>query len=57
MIRGGSWFDSAWRCRSSYRNRRHADDRNDDLGFRPASSSHLGPIDPLAPARPGRCAK
>ena len=37
MIRGGSWNNNAGRVRASYRNNRHAGNRNDNQGFRPAS--------------------
>ena len=39
VFRGGSWFDSAWWCRSSYRFGGPAVVRGAVLGFRPASSS------------------
>ena len=39
VIRGGSWYAPAWRCRSSSRSRWPAVDRGVVLGFRPASSS------------------
>jgi formylglycine-generating enzyme required for sulfatase activity len=34
VIRGGSWIDGPWNCRSAYRNRYVLDDRSDYLGFR-----------------------
>ena len=34
VIRGGSWFDSAWNCRAAYRNWFRPDDRSRSLGFR-----------------------
>ena len=36
MLRGGSWNDNARNCRSAYRNRNAPDNRNDNIGFRPA---------------------
>ncbi|MCF8216109.1 MAG: formylglycine-generating enzyme family protein [Chlorobium sp.] len=35
VIRGGSWFNYAGLCRSSYRSCYTPDGRNDDVGFRP----------------------
>ncbi|MEM7201639.1 MAG: SUMF1/EgtB/PvdO family nonheme iron enzyme [Planctomycetota bacterium] len=40
VIRGGSWRNAARRCRSAYRIRGLPWGRDDDLGFRPASSRH-----------------
>jgi hypothetical protein len=34
VVRGGSWNNTARRLRSAYRNHRHRDDRNHNLGFR-----------------------
>ncbi len=34
VLRGGSWNDLAWYCRSAYRFRYSPDYRNDDVGFR-----------------------
>jgi formylglycine-generating enzyme required for sulfatase activity len=34
LLRGGSWYDSAGRCRSALRNRNSRDARNDSCGFR-----------------------
>ncbi len=34
VIRGGSWLNNAWICRSAYRNRSDPSDRFNDLGFR-----------------------
>ena len=34
VLRGGSWFDSPWYCRSASRDYFHPDDRCDDIGFR-----------------------
>ncbi|MEM7202963.1 MAG: SUMF1/EgtB/PvdO family nonheme iron enzyme [Planctomycetota bacterium] len=39
VVRGGSWYNFAWWCRSAARNRWHAGMRFDDVGFRPARSS------------------
>lgn len=40
VYRGGSWDNDARNCRSAYRNRRHPDDRNSNLGLRLAAA-HL----------------
>ncbi len=40
MIRGGSWNNDAENCRSAYRNRNEPGNRNNNLGFRLASTSH-----------------
>ncbi|MCO6478926.1 MAG: hypothetical protein J5I94_19995 [Phaeodactylibacter sp.] len=34
MVRGGSWNNNANECRSSYRNRNHPIERNNNIGFR-----------------------
>ena len=34
VYRGGSWYDSAWRCRVSFRNYYSPDNRNNFLGLR-----------------------
>jgi formylglycine-generating enzyme required for sulfatase activity len=34
--RGGSWNNNAQNCRSANRNRNTPDNRNNNLGFRPA---------------------
>ncbi|MCA8950631.1 MAG: SUMF1/EgtB/PvdO family nonheme iron enzyme [Planctomycetes bacterium] len=39
VVRGGSWFDPAWNCRSAIRDGRRAGSRTDYVGFRPARSS------------------
>mgnify|MGYP003574425702 CR=1 FL=1 len=36
VIRGGSWNNKARNCRCASRNRNHPENRNDNLGFRPA---------------------
>jgi formylglycine-generating enzyme required for sulfatase activity len=36
VLRGGSWLDFAWRCRSAFRIMRHPSVRFDTVGFRPA---------------------
>ena len=37
MIRGGGWNNNAEHCQSSIRNRNTPDNRNNNLGFRPAA--------------------
>ena len=39
MNRGGSWNNDAANCRSGNRNRNQPDNRNNNLGFRPALNS------------------
>jgi formylglycine-generating enzyme required for sulfatase activity len=34
LLRGGSWYNIPWYCRSAYRYGRHQDDRNGIVGFR-----------------------
>jgi formylglycine-generating enzyme required for sulfatase activity len=34
VLRGGSWFDNPWNCRSAFRLRLNADIRSNDIGFR-----------------------
>jgi formylglycine-generating enzyme required for sulfatase activity len=34
LLRGGSWNNNAINCRSAYRNRNDADNRNNNIGFR-----------------------
>ncbi|QTD50912.1 SUMF1/EgtB/PvdO family nonheme iron enzyme [Sulfidibacter corallicola] len=34
VLRGGAWHNDATRLRSSYRNRNHAANRNNNIGFR-----------------------
>ncbi|MBX2890472.1 MAG: SUMF1/EgtB/PvdO family nonheme iron enzyme [Saprospiraceae bacterium] len=41
MNRGGSWNNSAENCRVSNRNNNTPDNRNNNLGFRVASSPQL----------------
>jgi len=36
VVRGGSWNNKARNCRAAYRNRNEPDNRNNNLGFRPA---------------------
>ncbi len=43
-MRGGSWINNASNCRSAYRNNWHPGNRDNNVGFRPASSSHRRPI-------------
>ena len=38
VLRGGSWYDIAWRCRVSYRNSSSSDSGTDFIGFRLALS-------------------
>jgi hypothetical protein len=38
VIRGGSWNNNAQNCRSAIRNHNAPDNRNNNLGFRLASS-------------------
>lgn len=37
-LRGGSWINNADNCRCAYRNGNHPDNRNQNIGFRLASS-------------------
>jgi hypothetical protein len=39
VLRGGSWNNDPRNCRSTYRNRNHPDERNDNIGFRLVSVS------------------
>ncbi len=39
VIRGGSWNNTARNCTATNRNRNHPANRNNDVGFRLASSS------------------
>jgi len=39
IVRGGSWYDDPWFCRSAYRYRFNADDRINGLGFRVCCSA------------------
>ncbi|MBW1834987.1 MAG: SUMF1/EgtB/PvdO family nonheme iron enzyme [Deltaproteobacteria bacterium] len=43
VVRGGSWYDDAHRCRSAIRSRRSPSYRRDGLGFRLSRSVSLGP--------------
>ena len=38
MLRGGGWINPAENLRAAYRNRNHARNRNDDIGFRVAAA-------------------
>jgi hypothetical protein len=38
VVRGGSWNNDPRNLRSAVRNRNEPDNRNDNLGFRPAST-------------------
>ncbi|MEI7701887.1 MAG: SUMF1/EgtB/PvdO family nonheme iron enzyme, partial [Planctomycetia bacterium] len=38
MLRGGSWNNQADNCRSSIRNHNQPDNRNNNIGFRVAST-------------------
>ena len=40
VIRGGSWNNNAQNCRSANRNNNNPDNRNNNIGFRLASSPH-----------------
>ena len=33
-MRGGGWNNSAFNCRSAYRNHNHPDNRDNNMGFR-----------------------
>jgi formylglycine-generating enzyme required for sulfatase activity len=54
VIRGGSWNNKARNCRSACRNRNHPDNRNNNLGLRPARAHDQagvpGPEQILRPA-------
>ena len=39
VIRGGSWLNNATFCRSANRNDNNPDNRNNNIGFRPANPS------------------
>ena len=39
VVRGGSWNDYPWDCRSAYRHARHSSHHRPDIGFRPAWST------------------
>jgi formylglycine-generating enzyme required for sulfatase activity len=39
LLRGGSWNNNPQNCRSAYRNRNNADNRNNNDGFRVACSA------------------
>ncbi|MDZ4762814.1 MAG: hypothetical protein SGJ21_17275 [Alphaproteobacteria bacterium] len=52
MIRGGSWNNNPQNLRSAQRNRNTPDNRNNNLGFRVASTL----ISP-EPHRPARCGR
>ncbi|MBX7168094.1 MAG: hypothetical protein K1X74_17290 [Pirellulales bacterium] len=39
MLRGGSWNNNARNCRSANRNRNMPDNRNNNMGFRVASTA------------------
>jgi hypothetical protein len=38
VIRGGSWINNQWNCRTAYRNANHPANRFNNHGFRLASS-------------------
>ncbi|MBU4184729.1 MAG: hypothetical protein KKC23_00735 [Proteobacteria bacterium] len=42
MNRGGSWNNNARNCRSANRNNNTPDNRNNNLGFRLASTQYAG---------------
>ncbi|MBI4754478.1 MAG: SUMF1/EgtB/PvdO family nonheme iron enzyme [Betaproteobacteria bacterium] len=54
VVRGGSWNNNPRNCRAAYRNNRHPDNRNDNIGFRVCCSSHIGIC---SARRLGRCRK
>lgn len=41
MIRGGSWNNNPWNCRSANRNNNNADNRNNNIGFRVLAARRL----------------
>jgi hypothetical protein len=45
VLRGGAFNNKAQNARSAYRNNNHPDNRNNDIGFRPANVSPC----PIAP--------
>ncbi len=42
VLRGGSWNNNPSNCRSAYRNRNEPENRNNNVGFRLASTPHAG---------------
>jgi len=46
VLRGGSWNNNQENARSAYRNRNHPNNRNNNIGFRVVSSSHIFPFPP-----------
>ena len=40
VLRGGSWNNNGWNCRSAIRNHNQADNRNNNLGFRLSLAQH-----------------
>ena len=52
-VRGGSWNDQAWGCRSASRDDWHRDSRGNFLGFRLLAGQKPGAAEPPAAERPG----
>ncbi|TAN42491.1 MAG: hypothetical protein EPN22_12010 [Nitrospirae bacterium] len=56
MLRGGSWNNNARNVRAVNRNNNTPDNRNNNLGFRLASTHHHSKREPLRLRMHGQCA-